>query len=155
MAIKTKLLILYALFHLAMVLKGALQFGAHPYQIITGTSYSFSFFAPTIGTETRVLFDLIDKKGSTTRTVSLRDGLPNELKLRIGGIVNTLRDPDLSKDARRALAASWAGQVLAEFPESPEVLLRVEKYDLPSMRGARNGKLLGWTTVETMRFRRF
>ncbi|WP_437591264.1 hypothetical protein [Sorangium sp. So ce1000] len=146
--------------HLGLVVLGALQI--HPegdgwlaralayYGALSGAESGYDFFAHSITPLPRARFHVSDAAGATL-TDALESGASRETEIRILNLVTPLlnvEDPAI----QRSIAASWAGKVLARHPAAESVLVRVETYDLPSMREYREGKRSGWNLQYEAKF---
>lgn len=152
----------FTLAHLALVALGAAQIEVgdwglvgrvlSAYGSLSGSTSGYSFFAPGVGSPMRASFDITESDG---KTVTEDLGIANrEVALRVGNIVEAFRDQIDDEAARRSLAASWAGHVLARHPRARAVRVRLEEYDLPTMAGLRQGEETGWEPIYGATFRR-
>jgi hypothetical protein len=112
------------------------------YGALSGTDSSYGFFAPEVGTQLRVLFELTCADG-TKRTDILTTGASHEADLRIGDMVAIFWSAD--EDLQRGLAASWAGRMLARHPEATRVVVHLDAYELPTMAEYKQGERPDWS----------
>jgi hypothetical protein len=111
------------------------------YGALSGTDSAYGFFAPSVGTQLQVTFELTDAAGKTTTDI-LTTGVSKEADLRIGDMVAIFWMDD--QDLKRSIAASWAGRMLARHPDAVRVVVHLDAYDLPTMAGYREGKRPEW-----------
>lgn len=147
--------------HLSLVTMGALQI--HPqgdgwlyraiayYSALSGAESAYAFFARSVTPLPRANFHVSDATGATT-TDTLESGASRETEIRILNIITPfLRNEDPA--IHRSIAASWAGKVLARHPGAQSIAVRLETYDLPSMREYREGKPPRWDLHYEAKFR--
>src|SRR4051794_39472195 len=113
---RARVMLALAVAHLALVSLGALQVrlpdGSLPgkaiarYAALSGADSTYGFFAPFVGTQLRMAFEVTDRAGRTAEE-SLQLGDNREIRLRIANAVALFWIED--EDLRRALAASLAG----------------------------------------------
>ncbi|UQA58750.1 hypothetical protein [Polyangium aurulentum] len=111
------------------------------YAALTGADSSYSFFAPIVGTQLRMIFEVTDHAGRTIEEpFQLSDN--REILLRISNVVALfwLEDDDL----RRNLSASLAGKVLATHPEAKSAAVRLDVLQMPTMAAYREGNRPSW-----------
>lgn len=130
--------------------KGLLNDAFEFYGWLSGANLGYNFFAPEIGTELKVRFEL-DEDGRADR---LEAGSSREAELRIGTLAYLIGDAIEDKAKRQKVAASFAGKVLSRNPDSKKVTVFIETYDLPSMEEYRQGKPLGWSLFYRAAFAR-
>jgi hypothetical protein len=111
------------------------------YGALSGTDSSYGFFAPAVGTQLRVSFELTREDGTKTTDV-LTTGASHEADLRIGDMVAIFWMAD--EDLQRSLAASWAGRMLARHPEATRVVVHLDAYELPTMAEYQRGERPDW-----------
>ena len=80
------------------------------YGALSGTDSSYGFFAPEVGTQLRVIFELTGADG-TKKTDVLTTGASHEADLRIGDMVAIFWSAD--EGLQRGLAASWPRGLVA------------------------------------------
>ena len=123
------------------------------YRGFSGAHYSWGFFAPDIGSQFRVDFEVVDQAGKKAEQPLVTHG-PNEVDLRRAGIVATfwygLSDPKI----RRALAASWAASVFARQADAKKVTVLVQAYHIPSAERIKAGHRPGWVSIYDATFAR-
>lgn len=144
----------FALTQLLLVIVGANQWvnweklgklgaGLSFYSDMTGASSGYGFFAPGVGSQLRAKFEVF-QEGVPPQEVLLETGHSQESDLRVGNIVGWFWREDSTRDLKRAMAASWAGKMFGRFPKADQVVVRVESYELVSMKEYREGKRPGW-----------
>jgi hypothetical protein len=119
------------------------------YGEVTEAGNGYAYFAPSVGSPTRVSFTLTDDAGRT-ETDALDEGGSAETRVRVGTVVLRAADPEL----RSGLAAAWAAAMFAKHPDARRVLVRIEAHDLPTMSAYRAGTAPGWGTIYEATFRR-
>lgn len=123
------------------------------YGEITGSAFSYGFFAPGVTSQIRAQFDVVGKDSSQS-TVHLEEGHNGEVALRIGDIVDQFdsneREEPLS--FQRALAASLVGAVFAKHGGARSVTVRLQRFTTVSMAQFRSGLRPSWKTLYTARF---
>jgi hypothetical protein len=150
---------LVAAAHLVLVALGALHVelsrggplgrALGEYAALTGADASYGFFAPGFDGELFATFEITEPGGRATTDV-LETGASREADFRTRNIVGTFF---LGDEAwRRALAASWAGKMMARHPDAESVMVNLASYDLPSMEEVRRGRPAGWATRYRARF---
>lgn len=112
------------------------------YGALSGTDSSYGFFAPEVGTQLRVTFELTCADG-TKRTDILTTGASHEADLRIGDMVAIFWMAD--ENLQRGLAGSWAGRMLARHPDATRVLVHLDAYELPTMAEYKRGERPDWS----------
>jgi hypothetical protein len=155
---RPRVAIVASVVHLGFAAAGAMELDfdhAHPvisqYAALSGTDSSYGFFAPTVGTQLRVLFELTDAEGKKSTDI-LTTGASHEADLRIGDMVAIFWMVDL--DLQRALAGSWAGRTLARHPDAQRVVVHLDAYDLPTMAEYREGTRPDWAPFYEAEFER-
>lgn len=138
--------------HLSLVTMGALHIYPQGggwlsraiayYGALSGAESAYAFFAHSVTPLPRASFHVSDATGAIT-TDALESGASRETEIRILNIITPfLRNEDPA--IQRSIAASWAGKVLVRHPGARSVAVRLETYDLPSMREYREGKQPRW-----------
>jgi hypothetical protein len=112
------------------------------YGALSGTDSSYGFFAPSVGTQLRVKFELTDAEGKKSEDI-LTTGASHEADLRIGDMVAMFWMAE--QDLQRAMAACWAGRILARHPDADCVVVHLDAYDLPTMAEYREGQRPDWS----------
>jgi hypothetical protein len=149
-----------ALGHLILVACGAAGLSLLPdscppgralrwYGAVTEAGNGYGYFAPSVGSPSRVTFLLSDGAGRTWADALDPGGSP-EVRLRVGTIALQSADPEL----RPHLAASWAARMFGRHPDAREVVVRIELHELPSMAQYRAGERPRWEKVYEATFRR-
>ena len=103
---------------------------ARVYGVLAGTSFGYSFFAPTVNPNILVRFEIKNADGTQSRD-TLDSGANREAAIRISNIAEAFdgRDAEL----RKSLAASWAGTIFARHSRAQSVTVIVESCDVPPM----------------------
>jgi hypothetical protein len=137
-----------AVIHLGFVTAGACELDFHragwavaQVAALSGSDSAYGFFAPGVGSQLRATFQVVDKDGATSDEL-LPTSASREAKLRIADLIALFWTGD--EGLRRALAASWAGRILAKHPNAEGVMVHVDAYDLPSMAEYSAGKRPEW-----------
>jgi hypothetical protein len=129
------------------------------YDEVSGAGSSYGFFAPGIFSQIRAVFDVIDANGQT-RTVNLAKGINKEADLRVGNIIDQFQSIDEVEDGdderierlQRSMAASLAGTIFGRYPGAKKVVLRLEKFQPPSMEEYRRGERPNWEPLYSAAF---
>lgn len=121
---------------------GCLGRAAIYYGAISGADFWYGFFAPEVGSPPTARFRLLDAKGAVI-TDTLVAGINREVDIRAGNIVSNLW-LNGDAEARRRLAGSWAGAMLARHPAATSVEVQVMQYHVPSMQQLREGEAPRW-----------
>ena len=165
MPLKFKILTTLAALHAALVVCGAsgLHFngpGAIPevlnyYSVISGAERGFGFFAPSVNSQARITFHILDRSGQISQH-TLGEDASDESVLRIDNIGSKFWQilDSGNRELRDAFTASWAGKVFASYPEAQEVTINLETYQLVSMDEFRAGKRPEWAKVYAAKFSR-
>jgi len=134
--------------------KGALGYVAGYYSAISGADSPYGFFAPDVVTVSpRAVFEVT--RGSKVEKVELLDvEARREAVLKSQTLVEMFESPFVSDEMRHELAASWAAKIFSRFPDATRVRVRVEAYDLPSMKAYREGARPEWTLMAEESFDR-
>ena len=154
---KNRVLIPLALGHLGMVVLGACRANlVHSpvlgkYAALSGADSSYGFFAPGVGSQLRANFSVIDGSGKERQT-ALDEGGSHEVALRTASIVGLFWDEVKQESVRRAIAASWAGKLFSRNASAKEVVIRLDSYDLPSMKDYRRGVRPQWVPFYRAKF---
>lgn len=122
------------------------------YAALTGADSNYGFFAPSVGRQLRLTFEVLDHAGGTTEE-PLRLGDNREISLRTAQVVETFWTED--DDLRRALSASLAGKVLARHPEAKSVAVRLDLLEMPTMQAYREGEQPWWALYYRAQFVRW
>lgn len=112
------------------------------YATLSGAGSAYDFFAPPVAAFPWARFQVTDAAGTVSGDV-LESGVNREADLRVRNMIGFFA---LQQDEamRRALAASFAGKVLARHPGAESVVFRLETCELPSMLETRAGKPPTW-----------
>jgi len=113
------------------------------YGVLSGGNVSFNYFAPGVGSELRVRFEIL---GADGRRVSVQwpGAVSREASLKINNIVGLFANTVGDEKLRRNLAASWAGKVFERHPGARKVTVLIESYDLPVMQRWQRGDRTSW-----------
>jgi hypothetical protein len=138
--------------HLGLVTASALQKQVHgdgwvaraarEYGVLSGADSYFTFFAPTVDTQLRPVFEIEDSRSGAVSEDLLQKGANAEVALRIGNLTGLLWWED--EATRRALVGAWIEAMRARHPEAGDMALRIEVCDLPSMDEHRQGRRPEW-----------
>lgn len=147
--------------HLILVALGAAGVSLSPlgplgglldeYSVLSGANTGYGFFAPGMGGQLRVRFDVIDAGGQKTAT-SLGTTASREVDLRVGDIINRFMDSEEEPRLQRSLAASFAGKIFAHHPQASKVVVHLEAFDPVSMEDFRRGVRPQWTPLYEAKF---
>lgn len=121
------------------------------YGAMTGADAGFNFFAPQVGSEMRVRFDLSDDTGRVWADELTADA-NQEVRLRIGSMTGLFPAEPEAEPVRLDLAASWAATMFGRHPDAHRVVVWVELYDVPSMADYRAGERPAWVPVYSATF---
>jgi hypothetical protein len=124
------------------------------YGEFTGSARSYTFFAPNVADSVRAEFDLYDANDNFLMTDSLRAGTNREADLRVINIIEYLQNDLADNQYRRLLALSWMGKMFARHPSAVSAFLRVETFDVPSMKEFREGIRYDWEPIYQANFMR-
>ncbi|WP_437808881.1 hypothetical protein [Sorangium sp. So ce1078] len=131
--------------HVDLQRAGRLGWGVAYHGALSGADSGYGFFAPSVGALPWARFQVTDARGKVIDDV-LASGANPEVDLRVRSIVSSFMTEE-DESMRRALAASWAGKVLARYPGAASVVVRLEICDLPSMQEYRDGKRPAWNLI--------
>ena len=109
------------------------------YGDFSGANNSYGFFAPSVASEVRARFVLVDPRGLRYGD-SLKAGKP-EVDLRVHTLLNFFP----VNEAQDLFARSWAALMLGRHPGADTVVVLVDIYDLPTMRAWRDGARPSWS----------
>ena len=130
-------------------LRKILQF----YGKASGADSSYGFFAPSIGTKVRALFDVVDKNGAMTSNIDFASQMNREENIRMGGIFDEFLSEEIDdEEFRQQLASSLAAGVFSLHPDAVNVILHVEEYRSISMDEYREGTRSEWEEIYSARF---
>ena len=118
------------------------------YGSYTGAHTRFNFFAPTVPSQARVHFTLVNADGRA-REVDLST-TSAEANQRLATMFTFYEMPHL----RPFLVRAWAAYVVSLHPHAQSIEVRVEILDIPTLAEARAGKMASWVEVEKTMFRR-
>ncbi|UQA55111.1 hypothetical protein [Polyangium aurulentum] len=119
------------------------------YAALSGADSNYGYFAPFVGTQLRLTFEVTDRVGRMTEE-PFRPGDNREVALRIANLVAMFWSQD--DGFRRALSASLAGKVLATRPEAESVAVRLDVFEMPTMEAYRQGDRPWWALYYRARF---
>ena len=118
------------------------------YGSYTGAHTRFNFFAPTVPSQARVNFVLVNAQGQA-REVGLSTASA-DANQRLATMFAFYEMPHL----RPFLVRAWAAYVASLHPDAQSIEVRVEILDIPTLAEARAGKMASWVEVEKTMFRR-
>jgi hypothetical protein len=124
------------------------------YGEFTGSSRTYTFFAPGVADSVRARFDLYGEDGELVATDSLQPGTTREANLRVINIIEYLQNDLDDNNYRHLLALSWTGKMFARHPSAVSAVLRVETFDVPSMKEFREGLRYDWEPIYQAKFAR-
>jgi hypothetical protein len=173
MTIRHALLTLLAAGHLTLVACGA--FGLTPlapkspvaklqdlYGELSGANNGYGFYAPTVASEHRAVFELTDEDGETW-TDSLMTGASFESAIRLQNIVQTSVELQAESESNAddaefhwmdRIAFLWADAMLKRHPSAVEVEVKLEVFFVVPMAEYRAGVRPKWEVVYQDRFTR-
>ena len=147
--------------HFALVVLGALQISLSSpgivgrslrgYSAATGAASSFSFFAPSVGSQLRTTFELVDERGDRYEEPISENG-NREIVLRLNKIISVFWDEVTDERMRRGLSASLAAKVLDDHPDAKSIALRLDAFALPTMAQYVTGERPRWDLFYRARF---
>ena len=145
--------LLLAAAHLTLVIAGATSTNLGVNSLVaralniygswTGANSGYAFFAPGVSSQLRAQFEVLKSDGKTV-IEDLEAGYSTEAQLRMGNIIGFFWNGTADRNARRSIAASWAGKVYGRHPDAQKVTVKLESYDLPSMKEFREGRQPKW-----------
>lgn len=157
---KVKIVSGLAALHLVMVCLGASQLKVWEWPVVggalsyygslTGSGNGYGFFAPGIGDGLKAEFD-IERDGSTF-IAQLEQRKNREADLRVGNILGILSRNVEDERTRRAVAASWAGKMFAQYPDAKSVTVRLETKGIPEMKDYQAGTRYEWAPFYRAKF---
>jgi hypothetical protein len=118
------------------------------YGSYTGAHTRFNFFAPTVPSQARVHFVLVNAQGMA-REVALSTASA-DANQRLATMFGSYEMAHL----RPFLVRAWAAYVASIHPDAQSIEVRVEILDLPTLAEAKAGKMASWVEVEKTKFRR-
>src|SRR5947209_2453116 len=135
-----------AIFHLILVSLGALHVFPFrssswigtilgTYSAYSGADNAYGYFAPSVASEWRAVFDLYDGASNHWTTTTWESSNP-EIRL----LLSTINGHFSLEDVRESLAASWAGTILGENPHASVVVVKAQAYLIPTMKDFRAGR---------------
>lgn len=124
------------------------------YGEFTGSGRSYTFFAPGVADSVRAEFEMYGEDGELVATDYLEPGTTREANLRVINIIETLQNDLDDNRYRQLLAMSWAGKMFARHPSAASAVLKVETFDMPSMKEFREGLRYDWEPIYQARFMR-
>jgi len=148
--------------HLVLVVMGAAEVSfqdrgpigeaLYLYGQATGAGHGYGFFTGEINSGLRAEFDVdVDGRMEVAR---LETGQTREADIRIGNILGVLSRSVEDEPLRRAVAASWAGKVLARYPKATKIKVRMESLPIPPMEAFRSGVRYTWEPFYSAEFQR-
>lgn len=158
-----KFIYLFLVLHFTLVITGSqerkiftegkLSMIEDVYSDMTGANSGFKFFAPNVGSDPRVVFEIYHKDGKVTERF-MHTGRNREAELRWRGMISQFWDEADNEKMRRALTASWSGKIFARYPDSKEIVVKVQSYFLPTMEEWRKGRKPYWEDYYKVKYRR-
>lgn len=151
--LRYKLAVAVAVVHLSVVACGASHVQLpgvllQAYGRLSGADYGFAFFAPGVGSEQRVSFEVTQGSGEV-----VRDDFRSEneaVNLRIHSMLIRFK----RKNIQDRMASSWAAAMFGRHPEARSVTVLVEEFHLPSMQAHRSGERPAWREIYRASFER-
>jgi hypothetical protein len=116
------------------------------YGTMSGASTGYGFFAPGVGPQIRAAFVLTDAQGRCWKD-DFEAGRNQEVRLRLGSLVDAFPLEEAEEALRHDVLASWADTQLARHPQAHKVEIRVEAFEVPSRAEFRAGARPGWVTL--------
>ena len=142
--------------HLAIVVAGAAHLTPHVhgpvgrglrfYEALSGAGDSYSFFAPTVGSQLRARFVLSTAQGARSEE-TLESGKSREVGLRLGELAGTIFLMAKRTDLRRAFLGALAANRFGAHPEANVVQVNIEAWDVPTMAEYRRGARPSWRSA--------
>jgi len=121
----------------------------------SGADSSYGFFAPSIGSKVRGVFDVIDRNGKVTPNIQLSPEMNREENIRLGGIFEEFTGDEIEDETfRHSLGASLAAVIFSRFVEAERVVIHIEEFVQVSMEDFRNGKRSFWDNIYDATFAR-
>jgi len=151
LAVAHLLVVGYLASNLQLIKNGAARAILYTYGSYSGANMKYGFFAPSIGTQYRAFFDVLDSQEHRF-TDTLGNGDSGEAQIRLSNVIALFASSNGDSKVQRALAASWAGKIFGRHPDAQEVWIRVEGYRLPSSKAFRHSERPGWVEIYRARF---
>ncbi len=163
---KSKLVLLFlGCTHLVLVTLSALYvtipsdfFAAKPinfYLKASGADSSYGFFAPSIGSKARGMFEIVQPDGKSVPLISLLEEGGREAEIRIGGIYEEFLSDDFTERGfRKPLSASLAASIFTRYQNAQEVIFHLQEYEPTTMADFRRGQRSQWADFYVARFKR-
>jgi hypothetical protein len=145
--------------HLSLVVCGACSLSPLPktsvagqalryYGVLSGADNGYGFFSPNVASTYRARFAI--EGDGPARAVELGVPVNNEVGLRAATPLILFNIAELHDP----MAASWAGTIFGQHPDARQVTVRVEEYDIPTLRAYRQGERPRWRPVYEALFAR-
>ena len=123
------------------------------YAKASGADSSYGFFAPSVGSKVRALFDLVDTNGVMISNISFSSEMNREENIRLGGIFEEfLSDEADEEDFRQTLASSLAASAFSYKAGSVKATLHIQEFGPISMAEYRQGMRGDWEEIYTAKF---
>lgn len=132
---------------------GAFGRALDEYAFLTVTKSTYAFFAPSVGSEARILFT-IESPEHPPETINFLDRLSNEGKVRLGNLFQSVVRDIEDDQVRHALLASWAAYMFGIHPSASRVGVTVQVYQVPTTAEYRAGRRGGWKPVYQVSYER-
>ena len=148
--------------HLLMVVVGITEFhfpantrwgkAFSAYGELTGSGYSYGYFAPGAYSQLRAQFIVSDHSGHS-QVLCLDQTRTHEAALRLGNILEQLsNDAADPTEFHHHLASALAGSIFARYPEAHTVDVRLQRYSTVSMKQFRLGSRTTWEPEFSAKF---
>lgn len=121
------------------------------YGEMTAASHQYGFFAPRVGSPTRIRLK-VERPAQPAENFVLSMRSP-EGHMRLGGFEDDLRNSE-EPHTRRDISASLAAAQFDFVPDARTVTVSVECMDIPEMDQARQGVKPRWIQISSCTFRR-
>jgi hypothetical protein len=118
------------------------------YGVLSGSDNGYGFFSPNVASTYRARFAIAGD--GRARPVELGEPVNNEVGLRAATPLILFNIAELHDP----MAASWAGMIFGRHPDARQVTVRVEEYDIPTLRNYRAGERPRWQPVYEAAFAR-
>jgi hypothetical protein len=119
------------------------------YGALSGAESQYSFFAPGVDEQLRLVFEMTEGSGRV-RTDVLSGATNAEVDLRVANLVSLLWWPD--EELHGALETSWATAMFERHPSAKRVAIEIQLYELPSMDEMRLGRRPVWRVLDRIAF---
>lgn len=120
------------------------------YQSLAGTMRDYSYFAPSVASDTKAGFLLEDESGAPLSLVSFASD-NKEIAFRYDSMISACMREERGRDY---FAQSWAASLLGAKPEAAQVTVMVKRLDMPTMARYREGQRAEWKLLYAGTFTR-